>query len=232
MSMTNDIFNNCYQSTVSTLSSSLSLKECDAGEYSHIKLSALLKFDIRQFDIEGFGNLCIMRYNLGIMKMLTVVLTPMLKDLPLLSLDLMIIAGKRKFYAEFYDLTDNKDDTYNGWINKYNEIIGHYSSLGSFSPSDNWYAPLLSAKAYKEFKKDRDNECMKLYNDILLKYIAEIKAYPLMSEDLRVGKIARIKEYSDRLIDEGGPATDIFKKKIGPNKTRDFFDKVFFATGR
>ena len=230
MSKSNGIFNKCDEKTVSLFNSLLTIKEQDAGEYKNIKLSALLKFDIRQFEVNEFGNICIMKYDIGIMKMLTVVLTPKLKDLPLLSLDLMIIGGKRKIYIEFYDLTDNMDDEYTKWLEKYKAIIGRYENIPSFSPSDNWYANLLSAKTYKEFKKDSDEEVMKLYEEILREYIAQIKDYPLMDSEVKTAKLKRIKEYSDRLIDEGGPATNVFKKKIGPDKTRDFFDKVFFAT--
>ena len=228
--MGKNTFNDCYEKTLTTLKSLLPMTEVDAKEYRRVKLSALIKFDIEQYKIEDFGNVCVMRYNLGIMKMLTVVLTPMLKDLPLLSLDFMIIGGTRKFYAEFYDLTHNQDDTYKSWITRYNEIIAKYSSLTDFSATIAWYENLLTSKAYKTFKADKDEDFMKLYDELLRKYAEQIKEYPKLSDDKKAEKVKMIKEYSDRLIDEGGAATNMFKKKIGPDKTRDFFDKVFFGT--
>ena len=38
-----------------------------------------------------------------------------------------------------------------------------------------------------------------------------------------------MKDYSDRLIDEGGVSTDLFTQAIGPENTRRFFDEVFFG---
>ncbi|MBQ9340879.1 MAG: hypothetical protein IJT81_00705 [Lachnospiraceae bacterium] len=223
-------FKDCHDKTLSVLKSSLPLTETDAKEYKKVKLSALIKFDIEKFDIRDFGNLCIMRYDIGLMKMLTVVLTPMKKDLPFLSLDFMIIGGTRKFYAEFYDLTEIIDDTYRSWINKYNEIIKKYSSLTDFSAKGAWYDNILTAKGYKTFKKNDDAIFINLYEELLREYTAQINAYPVLDEASAIAKTKKIKEYSDRLIDEGGISTDMFKKKLGAEKTRDFFDKVFFGT--
>ena len=187
--MGKNTFNDCYEKTLTTLKSLLPMTEVDAKEYRRVKLSALIKFDIEQYKIEDFGNVCVMRYNLGIMKMLTVVLTPMLKDLPLLSLDFMIIGGTRKFYAEFYDLTHNQDDTYKSWITRYNDIIAKYSSLTDFCAASAWYENLLTSKTYKTFKAVKDDDFMKLYDELLRKYAEQIKEYPKLSGDKKAEKV-------------------------------------------
>lgn len=49
-----------------------------------------------------------MTVNMGFMQMVSYVITPYEKNMPLLSMDFMYIMGKRKAYAEFYDLVPDK----------------------------------------------------------------------------------------------------------------------------
>ena len=36
--------------------------------------------------------------------------------------------------------------------------------------------------------------------------------------------------YTDGLIANGGISTDVFKKELGPEETKYFFDNIFFGT--
>ena len=42
-------------------------------------------------------------------------------------------------------------------------------------------------------------------------------------------KKRRAAVYSDGLVANGGPSTDVFKKSFGDEKTKEFFDKVLFG---
>jgi len=57
----------------------------------------------------------------------------------------------------------------------------------------------------------------------------EQAAAPLSGEDL-TEKWKKNKAYADRLIDEGGVSTDLFKQALGAENTRRFFHEVFFGT--
>ena len=37
-------------------------------------------------------------------------------------------------------------------------------------------------------------------------------------------------DYTDGLIEKGGISTDVFKKELGEEETKNFFDHVFFGT--
>ena len=50
------------------------------------------------------------------------------------------------------------------------------------------------------------------------------------TDDEITAQINVIKTYSDGLIKNGGVSTDFFKKNLGEDTTRDFFDKAFFGT--
>ena len=68
----------------------------DAGEFAAISMTAplapgfvvTLDFEVQQYEVEGYGNLSIMKTD-GIQQMSTIVLTPFNKDLPLISTDYM-----------------------------------------------------------------------------------------------------------------------------------------------
>ncbi len=77
----------------------------DAGEFSAISVSAPLApdfvvdmdFDVQQYEVEGYGNLSIMKTD-GVQQMSTIVLTPFNKDLPLISTDYMFMGENRISY--------------------------------------------------------------------------------------------------------------------------------------
>ena len=50
---------------------------------------------------------------MGFMQMVSYIITPFKKDMPMLSMDFMYILGNRKAYAEFYDFTP--DTTASEW---------------------------------------------------------------------------------------------------------------------
>ena len=104
--------NKCADSALNIVKNNFEVIKIDLGEKSTMKLNALMKFDIEQYDIKNIGNLSIMKMNMGLMQMLTFVITPVHKNMPLLSADYMYILGTRKSYLEYYDLVEKKDSTY------------------------------------------------------------------------------------------------------------------------
>ena len=67
-----------------------------------------MKFDLEQYEIEGIGNLSVIRMNMGVMQMLTFVITSRDRNLPLLSSDYMYMLANRTVYVEFYDMVVEK----------------------------------------------------------------------------------------------------------------------------
>ncbi len=224
--------NQSVDTALSELKKHYTLTPVDPGEYSDMKLFGLLKFDIEQYDIEGLGNLSIMRVNMGIMQMATFVITPQAKNMPLFSADYMYILSNRKAYLEFYDLVKEKDATYNALITSLSNVRQNYSSLEDFEVEPAWYADLLSVASYKSATKKQDTDLQNILHDSLTAYLTHADQLPLLSADEKAEKLAITVEYTDGLIERGGVSTDVFKKDLGAEKTKDFFDKVFFGTGR
>ena len=82
--------NDTVDTVVAELKENFTVTPVDVGDYKKMKIYGIMNFDVEQYDIEGIGNLSIMRMNaLGLMQMSTVVITPQDKNLPLLSADYM-----------------------------------------------------------------------------------------------------------------------------------------------
>lgn len=220
----------CVEETVAQLSKDHKIREVDAGEYAEMKAFGLLKFHVRQYEIEGIGNLSVMKVNAGVMQMATIVFSPFEKDLPLMSCDFMYMLSTRKAYVELYDLVEEKDDVYLSWMDRYEALRGKYSSLEDTSASSGWYDYLLTVAIYKAGGMKQDDDIRALLADSVSVYLEQADAYEPITAEQKTAKAAKIKEYSDRLIDEGGVSTSFFKSTFGEEITRDFFDKVFFGT--
>lgn len=222
--------NSCIDSVLAELEQNYTVTPVDVGDYEEMTIYGIMKFDVEQYDIEEVGNLSIMRMNMGLMQMATVVITPTDKNLPLLSADYMYILSNRKSYLEFYDVVKEKDDQYNQLLTALSDAQSKYTHLEDIETSEAWYEHLLTVTAYKGGSFDADTDLEGLLVDSLSVYLEHSKQFPLLSEDEKAEKLAITVEYTDGLIEKGGISTDVFKDELGEEETKKFFDHVFFGT--
>ena len=222
--------NSCAKNALALLEDNFKVTQTDLGAQSKLKLNAFMKFKIAQYDIENVGNLSIMKMNMGIMQMLTFVITPYEKNLPLLSADYMYILGNRKIYLEFYDLVENKDDNYTNLLSKLQSTIENFGNLEDIEASEAWYENLLTVTTYKTGKSKNDKSFDALLTDNLQVYSDFAKSLPQLDESQKSTKKSITVAYTDGLIEKGGISTDIFKKSLGDEKTKEFFDNIFFGS--
>lgn len=201
-------------------------------EYEEMKMYGIMKFKVEQYNIEELGNLSVMRVNMGVMQMATIVITPKDKNVPLLSADYMYILSNRKSYLEFYDVVQNKDEDYMQLLNKLSNVVDSYSHLEDFEASEAWYEHLLSVDAYKAGKPKDDADVEQMLRESVRVYLEHAEALPELTEEEKNEKKNITLAYTDGLIEKGGISTDVFKKELGPEVTKDFFDRVFFGTLR
>lgn len=222
--------NRCVDAVLTELKENYTLTPRDVGDYQGLTVMGIMKFDVEQYDIEGIGNLSVMRMNMGLMQMATIVITPTDKNLPLLSADYMYILSNRKAYMEFYDLVAEKDEDYQKLLAALDEVHATYNHLEDIEVSEAWYAPLLTVTAYKGGSFSADQDLENILVDSLKVYEQYANEFPALSEEERAEKIALTIEYTDGLIEKGGISTDVFKKELGDETTKHFFDHVFFGT--
>lgn len=221
----------CVEAVLAELRSEYTVTEVDPGEYQQMTISGIMKFHVEQYDIEDIGNLSVMRVNMGVMQMATVVITPQDKNLPLLSADFMYILSNRKAYLEFYDVVAEKDQQYMSLLEGIGNVHKNFEHLEDITTSPAWYEHLLTVTVYKGGTAKADADLEKMLVDSLHVYLTEAKSFPLLDEAQKAEKLAITVEYTDGLIEKGGISTDVFKKELGDEETKKFFDQVFFGTG-
>ncbi len=183
-----------------------------------------LHFRIRAYEAEGIGRMSVitMKSMLGLLKMETLVFTPLEKDMPLLSYDLVRAMGEDTLLLELYDtqLTPAK-------YSEMNAVKRQYTSLPDNHLGKKWYdhlklSPTLSKKG-KKLAKQYEPLCKAWFDA----YLTQLASAPACD---RAAKQAKVREYVDGLFANGGPSTDQFKNLIGDEAARTLFGKFVFSS--
>lgn len=212
------------------------LTPADPGKYRTIKVYGIMKFLVEQYTLEGVGNVSVMRLKMGLplMTMTTVVVTPFEKNAPLMSADYIYMMGNRKAYIEFYDLVAEKDESYLAHVGALASLADgeKYASLVPCPPAPAWYDHLLTATAYKSGKAADDERLISLLRECTQGYLELCAAAPALDGAAQAEKRRITAAYVDGLVAKGGTSTNVFKKALGEETTREFFGKVFFGVDR
>ena len=222
--------NHCVDAVLEEIGETHTVTPVDPGEYEEMTIYGIMKFDVEQYDIEGVGNLSVMRVNMGVMQMATVVITPQDRNLPLLSADYMYILSNRKAYLEFYDVVSEKDDAYLALLDDLKQVHSGFDHLENVETTPAWYADLLTVTAYKGGGTEADADLEEMLVESVNVYLEHGAAVPPLTDAQREEKLAITVEYTDGLIEKGGISTDVFKQELGSEETKKFFDQVFFGT--
>lgn len=205
------------------------LKEKEIGEFRTLHIQNM-DFAVRQFEVVDVGNLVVMENkNAEAFQMDTFVLTPYFKDLPLYSSDYMYIKENRNFLNEIYSLVTREDEIYLRYIDGFQSIKNKAQKLPDMPVKPCWYDNIRPVCVAKATTPEQDGEVLDIFYQMLKHWILmEQECKKLSPEDYKL-KWKKTKEYSDRLVDDGGVSTDVFKATLGPKKTKQFFQHVFFA---
>lgn len=202
------------------------LREKSTGEFSTFKAKGMT-FTCRAYEATGLGHVSVMRAKgfFGLMRMDTLVVAPTEIDLPLLSYDRIYAMGNDTLIVELYDtMSENK-----AVLDGVNAVKKKYAALPErFAEGEepaHWYDDIrlpetLSKKGKKKNTADFD-ACA----------IDYLKAY-LETEAERCepqNKKQRTEAYVCGLLEQGGPATDVFKEQFGKEKTENILKNVLFG---
>ncbi len=199
------------------------IAERDVGEYAVIKKSGK-KFLVHSFEAVGLGRFSSvsMTAMLGLMKMETVVFTPLTKGMPLLSFDRINAMGNDILLLELYDTGVGMPPD----LSALDAVKASAKDLPDHDLGTHWYDPMkLSPSLAKKSKK-----CSEAYRDVCDRYFAAYfaamdGAKPCTPEEARQGVAA----YVNGLFENGGPSTDQFKKMLGEKAARELFDSYIFS---
>ncbi len=219
----------CYDTIETALQAQATITELDPGEYANIQVYGMMNFEVQQFYIEDLGNLSSMKVHLGPMQMMTFVITPTEKDMPLMSIDYIYIGSARKLYVEFYGLPTS--DAQQALAQALEGIFAEYQQFEEIEMDAVWYDDLMLTSLHKSTTDAEDASVEELSGKILSAYLSQAALCELLSEEESVEKISAIRTYCDGLIAQGGTSTDVFKSQLGEEETRVFFESVFFGIG-
>ena len=193
------------------------------SEYACIRKNGM-KFEISSFTITGIGNMSVLTMSamLGLMKMETVIITPLEIDAPLFSYDRIRVMGSDTLLLELYDtqLTPFDDASLI-------KIKNQYKALPPYETGEHWYDPLKLSSCIAKKGKHVDESYQALCHSYADEYFRLIKNAPVCN---RTEKQKKVKTYVDGLLTQGGPSTDQFKKMIGTEKTTELFSRFIFAS--
>ena len=179
--------------------------------------SAMMRFHLEQYEVEGLGNLCVLRTKamLGLMRLTTAAVTPSSgKNVPFLLIDAMDMGRKHLCYVEYYDCTAEGADK---------DLLlaagAPYADVADYAEKPAWY---VSERMEGSLIKTGDKARLdKMALDALTAYADQAAAAPVKPENLE-----GLKAFQQRMIREGNPSTAALTKTLGREGAEEFFRTV------
>lgn len=199
------------------------LTEVSAGDMAQLKANGM-SFTIRAYKAKGLGHISVMRAKgfFGLMKMDTLIINPCEVDLPLYSYDRIFAMGNDTLIVELYDtLLGTYDEA------SLQAVKSGFTDLPERDPGEHWYDSIkLSSSISKKGKKAQTVSM----DDLALKHF---QAY--LSDEAAIitdtaAKLEKASYYVSGLLEKGGPSTDVFKKALGEERTKQLFHGTLFGT--
>jgi hypothetical protein len=203
---------------------SFPLTELDCPDYEKIKVSGMT-FRIRRFYAEGLGAVSEMTAKgfFGLMKMDTLIITPMEKDMPLFSYDRVHALGNDTLIFELYDTLLGSTD-----LSALEQVKEGAKYLPDHDLGAHWYDSIKLPESLSKKGKKKDTPG---FDATAIHYLVKYLQTAKSAEDCQAEpKREKASVYVEGLLTNGGPSTDVFKKGIGEEKTRELFRKYLFAT--
>lgn len=225
-----DSMNNMIEKGTEIIKKEYELEEIDIGDFKKVKIYYVLPFNSKIYKIDTLGIVSIMTMNVGIMEMLTFNINPYYKDLPQLTIDYTITFNTRKLFVEIYDFMINKDaQDYKDFLQKIEDLNTTYSDLDDFTSDEAWYNSYLAGTVKKSGSLMQDKRLLNIFSDVITYYIEYAKKSPELNQQDVKKKYDLTKDFSDKLVENGGIAIDNFKKTLGDDKTKEFLGNVLYG---
>lgn len=188
------------------------LVEKNMNELTAIR-KGMYRFDCEAYEIKDIGNLFFisMKAMFGLMKMETIVVTPLHKDLSFCNFDIVNFMKQQTYIFEMYQSSIEKED-----LSSFDDIKSRYSHIEDRIASPRWYDELKLSSCLAKKGINISKEADRMMKEMFDNYLELLDKAPDCDPDL---KSREVKKYVDRLINEGGTAVDNMNKIIGKDKT-------------
>ena len=188
------------------------------SRFSYPKLIKLMKFDVRRYRINGFGNMMTMRTKgpFG-MRLLTMSFMPFEgNSVPYLLTDIMEVGKKRLIFVEYYDCTSERSEQ-----PLLKRVCEKYSGVPDYEEKPAWYiGERTGYSMIKSLEADSKVSLSEIAADSIRAYKKSAFSAGKSGENL-----SGLMKFRERMINEGNPSSDILKKVFGEKGAADFFKK-------
>jgi 15,16-dihydrobiliverdin:ferredoxin oxidoreductase len=163
-------------------------------------------------------------------KMYTLLLRPAYDyNLPMLSVDIIAMGGKRVYVMEVIDPARIDDANKNACYEKMRKLAAELKGFAPVGVRD-WYKDFLAdVSIHANAKKEDDDKLFYIFQGYLDAYIETAKN----AQKLDAGQSMKVRQgferYVTTLLGKGGPAVDVFKKLLGPEKQQEYIRTVMFG---
>lgn len=206
---------------LNAISDKYPLTEKGASGFDGIKVKGM-KFAINSYEAKGLGHVSTMcaKGFFGLMKMDTLIITPKDKDLPLFSYDRIKAMGNDKLYVEFYDTCIEKPE-----LKAIDDLLSKYSDVPKAEAKKQWYDDIKLSLTTTFVGKKKDSDA---FDKMALEFMNAFVCIDAKDVTDHETKEKKTSVYVDGLLNNGGPATDVFLNAMGKEKTTELFKKVLF----
>lgn len=196
------------------------------------KALKLLKFVIKSQEGERFKRVNTLDATIGLfMKMYTLFILPNYSyNLPMLSVDIIFMGGKRVFVIEIIDPAHIKDENLETHYEKMRAWKSKVDDLEKMEVEMEWAESVVTDFSIHRRADRTDDELLfEIYKSYLGAYIDMAKNAqphsPGLSEKVHQG----MEWYVNTLLEKGGPAVNLFKTILGPEKQKEYVRTVMFG---
>jgi len=204
-----------------TINSKYPLSSRGSAGFDGIKVKGMT-FNISSYEAEGLGHVSTMQSKgfFGLMQIDTLIITPLDTDLPIFSYDRIKDMGNDKLYIEVYDTVINKPS-----FDPMDRVKEKYNDLPKTDLGKQWYDDIRLPQTATYSGKKKDSDRFDSMASEYMKAFISINGAAVVDPETKNSKTAY---YVDGLLNNGGPATDVFLKAIGKERTTTLFKEVLF----
>ena len=188
-----------------------SLVKEDIGKDEYLSAGGM-ELETECYTVKDFGRLCMLSMQApgGAMKMETVILVPLYKDVPLCNLDRVITPGGDTQIIELYDVQISPYPAKS--LAEFQELNDEDADIEDMPKSENWYDSILYPCSYHKSGKQVLDRFRKAVEKYLNTYAGQLRSVGTCDP---AEKGAKIRSFAETLYEKSGPAVEQIKMLFG-----------------
>jgi len=163
-------------------------------------------------------------------RMYTLLLRPAYDyNLPMLSVDIIAMGGKRVYVMEVIDPARIDDANKNACYEKMRKLSAELKGFAPVGLRD-WFKDfIVDVSIHANAKREDDDKLLAVFKGYIDAYIEMTKNAQKLDAEQSTKVRQGFELYVTTLLGKGGPAVDVFKRLLGPEKQQEYIRTVMFG---